>query len=116
MLDKVLWILIRLFRVKPQIAAQCRAPLFSDRLLSPSPVGALSTLCKIEVFTLAITTKKQYLQYLRILCYSLFSYVQFIRFYKQPMQDHIEAIAKVAIQILVNFPPDCVVLSARTHR
>ena len=115
MLDKVLWILIRLFRVKPQIATQSRVPLFSGGDFPSSSLDALSTLCKIEVFTLAITTTKQYLQYLRILCYSLFSYVQFIRFYKQPMQDHIEAIAKVAIQILVNFPPDCVALPSLSH-
>lgn len=60
------------------------------------------------MFKLAITTKKQYLQYLRILCYSLFSYVQLLRLFKQAMPEPIEAIAQTAIQIVINFPPDCV--------
>ena len=83
--------------------------------MSSSLVASLSTLTKTEVFKLEITTKKQYLQYLRILCYSLFSYVQLFRFLKQPLQDHIEAIAQTAIQIVINFPPDCVLSSFPAH-
>lgn len=114
-LDKVLWIIIRLLRVHPQLVAQHLAPLFSGRHMSSSLVASLSTLTKTEVFKLEITTKKQYLQYLRILCYSLFSYVQLFRFLKQPLQDHIEAIAQTAIQIVINFPPDCVLSSFPAH-
>lgn len=114
-LDKVLWIIIRLLRVHPQLVAQHLAPLFSDGHTSFSLLASLSTLTKTEVFKPEITTKKQYLQYLRILCYSLFSYVQLFRFLKQPLQDHIEAIAQTAIQIVINFPPDCVVSSSPAH-
>lgn len=67
------------------------------------------------MFKLAITTKKQYLQYLRILCYSLFSYVQLLRLFKQALPDALEAIAQTAIQITINFPPDCVRAASPPH-
>ena len=114
-LDRVLMITQRLFRVYSTLIQRHSSPLLSLFFFSSLSVDALGSMASAEVMSPSITSQKQYLQYLRVLCSSLTAYIAFLRSFNQASPDRLEIIYQRTIQILINFPRESVLLPLLSH-
>lgn len=94
----------RLFRVYSTLIQRHSTPLLSPTSFYSLSVDALGSMAAAEVISPSITSPKQYLQYLRVLCSSLTAYIAFLRSFNQASPDRLEIIYQRTIQILIHFP------------
>ena len=105
----------RLFRVYSTLIQRHSTPLLSPTSFYSLSVDALGSMAAAEVISPSITSPKQYLQYLRVLCSSLTAYIAFLRSFNQTSPDRLEIIYQRTIQILIHFPRESVFLSLPSH-
>ena len=105
----------RLFRVYSTLIQRHSTPLLSPTSFYSLSVDALGSMAAAEVISPSITSPKQYLQYLRVLCSSLTAYIAFLRSFNQASPDRLEIIYQRTIQILIHFPRESVFLSLPSH-
>ena len=70
-------------------------------------VEAIGTIVSTPVFDPSKTTSKQYIQYVRVLCYSLSYFVMLIKTHEIGIE-YLDPIARTTIQILYYFPSEYV--------